>query len=127
MVTFIMTLPKHHPYNLTASLAEGLALAAVEAGKMTLRAARRKIRGRPVPHRIPGDETPLWNVLAEQVRLQLVTCPRGSHVQLARYLGVPKQRVTDYLRGRRRLPDAETTLRLIYWLSEKQAGRDPTL
>ena len=122
-----MSHPLPLPFKLSIDLVEGLALAAVEAGKMTLRTARRKIRGKPTPHRIPGDETPMWNVLAEQVRLQLESCPRGSRVHLARYLGVPKQRVTDYLRGQRRLPDAETTLRLIYWLSEQQAGRNPAL
>lgn len=115
------------PLKITISLAEGLALAAAEAGKMALRASRRMTRGRPTPHRVPGDATPMWNVLAEQVRDQLVTCPRGSRVHLARYLGVPKQRVTDYLRGHRRLPDAETTLRLVHWLSEQRAGRNPAL
>jgi hypothetical protein len=27
---------------------------------------------------------------------------------LARYLGIPKQRLTDFLKGGRRMPDAET-------------------
>lgn len=127
MVTNVMSDSTPHSLKFAVSLAEGLALAANEVGKMALRTSRRLTRGRPIPHRVPGDATPMWNVLAEQVRAQLVSCPRGSRVHLARYLGVPKQRVTDYLRGHRRLPDAETTLRLVHWLSEQQAGRNPAL
>jgi hypothetical protein len=73
----------------------------------------------------PGPDTPLWNMLATHVRGELR--PYGSKVRLARYLGIPKQRVSDFLAGRRRMPDAELTLRLVHWLVEKRAGRDPSL
>jgi plasmid maintenance system antidote protein VapI len=53
--------------------------------------------------------------------------PHGTQARLARYLGLPRQRIHDFLKGGRRMPDAETTLRLVHWLSERSAGRDPSL
>ena len=73
----------------------------------------------------PGAGTPLWNLLATHLRVELR--PYGDKVRLARYLGIPKQRLTDFLAGRRRMPDAELTLRLLHWLIEKRAGRDQSL
>lgn len=73
----------------------------------------------------PGAATPLWNLLAEQLRTELR--PVGTKVRLARYLGVPKQRLNDFLTGRSRMPDAELTLRMLHWLAEKRAGRDLSL
>jgi hypothetical protein len=48
-------------------------------------------------------------------------------VRLARFLGMPKQRLNDFLTGRTRLPDAELTLRMLNWLAQKRAGRDLSL
>jgi hypothetical protein len=75
--------------------------------------------------RQPGHDTPLWNVLATQLQARLK--PYGSKVRLARHLGIPPQRLSDYLSGRTRLPDAEITLRLAHWLCEMAEGRDPSL
>jgi len=35
---------------------------------------------------------------------------------------VPRQRVDDYIIGRKRLPDAERTLLLLHWLAARQKG-----
>ncbi|WP_334319424.1 hypothetical protein OH491_12235 [Termitidicoccus mucosus] len=51
----------------------------------------------------------------------------GAKARLARYLGIPRQRLQDFLHSRSRLPDAEITLRLLHWLSEKRSGRDLSL
>ncbi|MBI5424037.1 MAG: hypothetical protein HZA32_08100 [Opitutae bacterium] len=73
----------------------------------------------------PGPATPLWNLLAEHLRRELH--PIGAKVRLARYLGVPKQRLHNFLKGGDRMPDAELTLRLLHWLAEKRGGRDLSL
>jgi transcriptional regulator with XRE-family HTH domain len=52
---------------------------------------------------------------------------RGTKVRLARYLGIPRQRLQDFLKGRSRLPDAELLLRMLHWLAEKRVGRDLSL
>lgn len=96
---------------------------AAEAGLRQVGKPLRRRRGYRT--RRPGPETPLWNALA--VRLQDELRPYGSKVRLARYLGIPKQRIYDFLRGHSRLPDAELTLRLLHWLLEHAAGRDPSL
>jgi hypothetical protein len=75
--------------------------------------------------RRPGAETPLWNICAEQLRIELK--PVGSKVRLARFLGIPKQRLNDFLKSNDRLPDAELTLQLLNWLAQKRAGRDLSL
>lgn len=75
--------------------------------------------------RHPGADTPLWNVLVVQVESALK--PYGAKARLARYLGVPRQRLWEFLNKRSRLPDGELTLRLLHWLSETQQGRDPSL
>ena len=72
--------------------------------------------------RRPGPATPLWNVCAVMIKAELK--PYGTKVRLARYLGIPRQRLQDFLKGRTRLPDAELTLRLLHWLAAKRAGRD---
>jgi plasmid maintenance system antidote protein VapI len=67
----------------------------------------------------------MWNVCATLLRQELRKY--GAKAQLARYLGVPRQRLQDFLKSRSRLPDAELTLRLLHWLTERRAGRDPAL
>ncbi len=73
----------------------------------------------------PGPDTPLWNACAELLRRELK--PHGSKVRLARYLGIPKQRVSDYLKNGSRMPDAETLLRMLNWLAHKHADSDISL
>jgi hypothetical protein len=75
--------------------------------------------------RRPGADSPMWNVLATQLRHELK--PAGAKARLARYLGIPRQRLHDFLRQKSRLPDAELTLRMLHWLTETRAGRDPAI
>jgi hypothetical protein len=115
------------PYSVKIWGELGLAAAmAAEAGARRIAQTLRPRRNHPGGLiRRPGHETPLWNVLATQLQIQLK--PYGSKVRLARHLGIAPQRLSDYLTGRSRLPDAEITLRLAHWLCEKAEGRDPSL
>lgn len=65
----------------------------------------------------------MWNVLSGELDKALKT--PGARARLARYLGVPRQRITDFTKGRR-LPDGETTLRLLHWLVATRGGQDPS-
>lgn len=67
----------------------------------------------------------MWNVCVTLLREELKR--RGMKTQLARYLGIPRQRLHDFLTGKSRLPDAELTLRLLHWLNETRAGRNPAV
>ena len=71
----------------------------------------------------PGPETPLWNELRGQLRLHLKK--RGEQVRLARVLGLPRQRVNDFVTGGGKMPDAERTLQLLTWLAAARQGRRP--
>ena len=105
-----------------------LAETAGEASRRALvdvQSRARRTRGLGGRARRPGVETPLWNGLGQAV--QAAVAQRGAKVRLARYLGIPKQRLTDFLRGRRRLPDAEVTLQLLNWLASKRQGGDLSL
>jgi hypothetical protein len=102
-----------------------LLMDAAEAGVKRAQISLRRRRGRSGHARMPGADSPMWNLFAAELRDALR--PHGSKVRLARYLGIPKQRVTDFLTGRRRMPDAELTLRLLHWLSEQHRGRDHSL
>lgn len=66
----------------------------------------------------------MWNLL--QTHLRQALREHGTKTRLARHLGVPKQRLTDFTTGNRRLPDGETVLRLLHWLAERAEGRDPS-
>jgi hypothetical protein len=68
----------------------------------------------------PGLDTPLWNELVRQVRPHLRK--RGSKAQLARLLGLPRQRLQDCLKSRVACLDAERTLLLLGWLGFFQRG-----
>jgi len=102
----------------------GLLVAAAEA---TVRAAARakkradaKARGPHGETLHPGPDTPLWNELSLVLRNQKWSY--GEKANLARILGVPRQRITDFIIGRNRLPDAERTLLLLHWLASRQKG-----
>ena len=102
--------------------------ALLAAGEQLVDEARQKTKSRRWQsyHTVrPGAATPLWNLLAEQLRAELRAY--GSKVRLARYLGVPRQRLHNFLTDTSRMPDAELTLRMLHWLAEKRAGRDISL
>jgi hypothetical protein len=48
----------------------------------------------------------------------------GAKARLARILGVPRQRVHQYLRASTACPDAERTLLLLAWVQARRNGRD---
>jgi hypothetical protein len=120
--------PAHLPLRLWLELGEAVAESmsvAAKTGARRVHLAMRPKRRLAYRTRRPGYDTPLWNVCASLIQAQLLQ--RGMKVRLARYLGIPRQRLQDYLRGRTRLPDAEILLRMLHWLAEKRAGRDPSL
>lgn len=94
--------------------------------------AARRARTKPVPRRRqrvqvtlrPGPDTPLWNELVRQVRPHLRKY--GSKAQLARLLGLPRQRLQDCLKARAACLDAERTLLLLGWLGFFQRGGELT-
>ncbi len=112
------------------SLSRDLVLGLLDAAEAVGRAAalRLKEARRPAPRRgvgrtlRPGVNTPLWNELVKQAVPQLTKY--GSKVQLARLLGLPRQRVQDCLKARHAALDAERTLLLLCWVSARQQGRD---
>ena len=110
-------------------LATGLTLLLFEAAAASVRAAARRKRRPASVHRPgqtlhPGAGTPIWNELVRQTRPFLRK--RGEKVKLARILGVPKQRLNEYLHARAACPDAERTLLLLCWLACRQQGRELT-
>lgn len=68
----------------------------------------------------PGLDTPLWNELAAAVNVYLRR--RGEKAQLARVLGVPRQRIHKILVEQSACPDAERTLLLLCWVAARQRG-----
>lgn len=101
-------------------LAEGVGGESIKA----LADLRPKRRGIYLARR-PGAETPCWNRVVTMIRAEL--SPPGAKARMARYLGIPRQRLTEYLTSRKRLPDAEVTLQMLHWLVQKRAGRDLSL
>ena len=98
------------------------------AGDEALRALRKQLRPRrkgSYKTRRPGPYTPMWNQCLIELRNELKAY--RSKVQLARYLGIPKQRLSDFLAGHRRMPDAEVTLQMLHWLVAKRSGTDLSL
>jgi len=96
-----------------------------EVGAKRAKKALRPRRRASYKTRRPGAGTPMWNACATMLRDQLR--PLGAKVRLARFLGIPKQRLNDFLKGRSRLPDAELTLQMLNWLAQMRAGRDLSL
>ncbi|MBT5901043.1 MAG: helix-turn-helix transcriptional regulator [Opitutaceae bacterium] len=119
------TLPVPSHPNLVATLIDELAQAAMVGTKELQARYRRSRRPAHVPCRQPGKTTPMWNNLVENLRIELAQ--RGTQARLARYMGLPRQRIHDFLKSNSRMPDAETTLRLFHWLLERRSGRDPSL
>ena len=100
--------------------------AARRASRATFRAIDRRggkrLPSPPAPSQAESA-TPMWDVFRNQLRTALA--PPNAKARLARYLGIPRQRVTDYLNGRR-MPDGEMILRLLHWLTATRAGHDPS-
>ena len=111
-----------HPRLRTALAIGGLVGEGAEAAARALKKAVRPSvkRGKKLA---PGAGTPLWNELSARLKTHMTKY--GDKARLARLIGVPRQRIDDYLKGHRRLPDAEQTLRLLLWLAEREAGRNP--
>ena len=119
-----MNTPIHPRITLWLDLGGLLYESAEAAAKGAKRMMRERRRGSYVTRR-PGEDSPLWNICAELLRAELHL--RGSKVRLARFLGIPKQRLNNFLTGRNRLPDAELTLQMLNWLAQRRAGRDLSL
>lgn len=109
------------PVLLIESLIDEAKRAAARGAAARAAAARRRHR---TPRRgltlRPGPDTPLWNELVRQVRPHLRK--RGSMAQLARLLGLPRQRLHDCLKAGSACLDGERTLLLIGWLGFFQRG-----
>jgi len=113
--------PIHPRLAIWFDLAEMLFSAGAEGANILNKKLRPRRKGSFKTIR-PGPYTPMWNRYRIALRTELK--PYGSKVRLARYLGVPKQRLSDFLAGHRRMPDAELTLQLLYWLAAKRTGKD---
>ncbi len=91
-------------------------LASSETAKALRKKYRELTRRRVGGTLRPGSETPLWNELARLAASQ-VGRTYGDKAALGRILGVPRQRVHEYLVVNRACPDAERVLELLLWLS----------
>lgn len=98
-------------------------VAAAELASAAVRKARRQ-RNRTLNgvtlH--PGVQTPLWNKLAADVAKTLRR--RGDKAQLARILGVSRQRLHLLVVAKAACPDAERTLLLQQWLNARRSGEN---
>ena len=104
-----------------------LALALFDAAFATAQATSRTIDATRRPKAYgctlrPGAQTPLWNELIKFVAP--LTHQRGTKTKLARLLGVPRQRIQDYLKKRTAAPDAERTLLLLCWAAARAEGHE---
>lgn len=111
-------------WRIWAVLGDMLAEVAV-AGAQAVKDGPKPRRGQGYRTRRPGEDTPLWNVCAGLLREELK--PFGAKARLARYLGLPRQRLNDFLKQGSRAPDAETLLQMLTWLAAKRDGRDPSV
>lgn len=114
------------PPPLPMVLVEDFIQAAIDAARAA-RAARPPAAPRPRPRSLtlrPGSDTPLWNELVRQVRPHLRRY--GAKAQLARLLGLPRQRLQDCLKAKSASLDAERTLLLLGWLGFFQRGGELT-
>ncbi len=109
-------------------LPEALAAAVVEMARLMAKHAHKAYRiDRPAARRgktlRPGRQTPLWNELRAQLRPHLVRY--GDQANLARLLGLPRQRIQAYVTQNSQMPDAERTLQLLVWLLAVRRGERP--
>lgn len=106
------------PLDDLAELLESLSFAAVEKARNMKLHGKKVAKRRAGEVRHPGQDTPLWNALVAAVRPHLVQ--RGAKSNLARILGVPRQRIHEYITRPTALPDAETVLHLALWLANQE-------
>ncbi len=104
-----------------------LALALFNAAVATAQATSRAVAAAQRPQDYgctlrPGPQTPLWNELVRFAMPHLRR--RGTKTNLARLLGVPRQRLQDFLNKRTAAPDAERTLLLLCWVAARIEGRE---
>lgn len=101
-------------------LAELMGLLGDLAVEQAVRTARKRGEVRRVRRGAtlrPGTDTPLWNAFVDYVRPHLHR--HGAKTNLARVLGVPRQRVHEYFVTRTVMPDAERVLHLLAWLTAR--------
>ena len=108
----------HPKLLLPTLLVEGLTAVAQESARRLARSYHEANRRRVGATLRPGNNTPLWNALVLEMRPLLKR--RGAKAVLARMLGLPRQRIHDYVVGRGRMPDAERTLLLMEWLAVRK-------
>ena len=120
-------MPNVAPFPKSAELPLGVALLIFEAAELmathsyrAFRATRRRKGGATLR---PGTDTPLWNGLRAQLRPHLLKY--GEQATLARILGLPRQRVNDFVTGGGHMPDAERTLQLLAWLVAVRRDQRP--
>lgn len=108
----------------TFRLDEILLEAAQEIAKQSAKSFRlEKHRGGSGKTLRPGKDTPLWNALLAELQPHLKK--HGAQAQLARLLGLDRQAVHAFVKGRSRMPDAERTLQLVAWLMAVRADQAP--
>jgi hypothetical protein len=104
---------------------ETIAAPMLAVAKLATHGARRLCRGRRAPRGLilrPGPETPRWNALAQSAVKFLRR--RGDKAQLARILGISRQRLHLLLKARTACPDAERTLLLQEWVQACERGQN---
>ena len=115
-----MNSPTHPRIQVLFNLMEQILDGAQAARKLARKAHRLQKRGARGATLRPGPDTPLWNELAGIVRGLLVK--RGQKANLARFLGIPRQRLHQYLIQQNACPDAERTLLLLTWVCARRGG-----
>jgi hypothetical protein len=105
------------PVMLAEALFDAAARAARDAARRGIQSRRPRGRGHALR---PGPDTPLWNELVQQA-LPLLR-KRGSKAQLARILGLPRQRLQDCLKAKTACLDGERALHLLCWISARHQG-----
>lgn len=117
--------PLHPKLRLPLELAELLIKAAVMMASQAPKAFRIQQSSTRTGRTLrPGRDTPLWNELRTQLRPHLQKY--GNQVNLARVLGLPRQRINAFITGGGQMPDAERTLQLFAWLMAVRQGRRPS-
>lgn len=110
--------------NQAALLNAGLDLfeASMDAASRAIEARKKRRAPKRGLTLMPGPDTPLWNELVRQVNPLLKK--RGSKAQLARLLGLHRQRLQTCLKAGCGCFDAERTLLLLAWLRARRRGRE---
>lgn len=116
----MLTTPENPHLNFIGDTLLALFDASAAAIRVTARQVRRQRGLFQTLH--PGKSTPLWNELVRSAQPFLIK--RGSKVRLARFLGVPRQRLQVCLKAGSACLDAERTLLLLCWVTARQQGRE---